>query len=166
MSKLQLKKELASLTKEQLIQVVLDAYSARKETKEYFEFFLNPDVEALHDKYINLVIKELLRTKHYQSKARATVVRRAIKDFASFDPGPEYVLSFMLHVLAYIFARSSMVYYSEAFNNGVARLIDDILAYADKHAMIDRAVTSLRSMAADTTLGHPNYRTHFLARFI
>ncbi|MDE6271145.1 MAG: hypothetical protein K2M12_09880 [Muribaculaceae bacterium] len=166
MSKLQLKKELASLTREQLIQVVLDAYSARKETKEYFEFFLNPDVDALHEKYMRVVGKELLRNKHYHSKARATVVRRAIRDFASFDPGPEFVLAFMLDVLKAAIARSSFVYYTEAFNNGVARLIDDIIAFADKNAMIDRALSSLRALAADEKLGHANYRNFYLARFL
>ena len=47
MSKLQLKKEIQKLERHQLEQMVLDAYAARKETKEYFEFFLNPDVEKL-----------------------------------------------------------------------------------------------------------------------
>ena len=42
MSKAQLKKHLAALTKEQIIEVILELYDARKEAKEYQEFYLNP----------------------------------------------------------------------------------------------------------------------------
>ena len=43
MSKIQLKKELQTMEAPQLREMILEAYSARKEIKEYFEFFLNPD---------------------------------------------------------------------------------------------------------------------------
>ena len=43
MSKTSLKKELSGYTKEQLIEVVLDLYAARKDVKDYFDFFLDPN---------------------------------------------------------------------------------------------------------------------------
>ena len=49
MSKIQLKKELQTMEAPQLREMILEAYSARKEIKEYFEFFLNPDIEHLLD---------------------------------------------------------------------------------------------------------------------
>ena len=39
MSKAQLKRHLTKLTKEQVIDVVLELYDARKEAKEYLEFY-------------------------------------------------------------------------------------------------------------------------------
>lgn len=50
MSKALLKKELAHLDRDQLVEVILNAYSSSKEAKDYFEFFLNPDAEALLEK--------------------------------------------------------------------------------------------------------------------
>lgn len=43
MSRTQLKKHLTALTKEQIIEVMLELYDARKEAKEYLEFYLNPN---------------------------------------------------------------------------------------------------------------------------
>ena len=51
MSKLRLTKEIKQLERHQLEQMILDAYAARKEIKEYFDFFLNPDVDKLIEKY-------------------------------------------------------------------------------------------------------------------
>ena len=50
MSKLLLKKEIKDLTRNQLEQMILDAYDAKKEIKEYFDFYVNPDVEKLTEK--------------------------------------------------------------------------------------------------------------------
>ncbi|MDE5643478.1 MAG: hypothetical protein K2I56_08295, partial [Muribaculaceae bacterium] len=63
MSKAKLKKELELMSREQLIDIILNVYSARKEAKEYFEFFLNPDSDALLEKYRELVKKEVIRAK-------------------------------------------------------------------------------------------------------
>ena len=46
MSKIALKKYLGTLEKSEVIDVVLDLYDARKEAKEYLEYFLNPDEKA------------------------------------------------------------------------------------------------------------------------
>ena len=46
MSKAQLKRHLTKLTKEQVIDVILELYDARKEAKEYLEFYINPNDDA------------------------------------------------------------------------------------------------------------------------
>ena len=51
MSKATLKKYLGSLDKSEVIDVVLDLYDARKEAKEYLEYFLNPDETAKMKEY-------------------------------------------------------------------------------------------------------------------
>ena len=45
MSKAQLKKHLLKLTQEEVIDVILELYDARKEAKEYLEFYMNPKAE-------------------------------------------------------------------------------------------------------------------------
>ena len=47
MSKIQLKKHLAALTKEEVIALVLNIYDVKKEAKEYLEFIVNPDREVV-----------------------------------------------------------------------------------------------------------------------
>ena len=46
MSKAQLKRHLTKLTKEQVIDVVMELYEARKEAKEYLDFYINPNDDA------------------------------------------------------------------------------------------------------------------------
>ena len=63
MSKNTLKKELDLMDRGQLVDIILDLYSNRPEAKEYFEFFLNPDIEKLREKVITKAQKEIMRTK-------------------------------------------------------------------------------------------------------
>lgn len=44
------KKYLATITKEQVIEVILELYDARKEAKYYLEFYLSPYCEAEPEK--------------------------------------------------------------------------------------------------------------------
>lgn len=166
MSKAQLKKELETMSREQIIQVVLDAYNARKETRDYFEFFLNPDVDKLYGKALAVIDKELIRGKRGYSTSRITVVRRAIKEFAAYDPGAEYVLRLMLDTLHHIMVREKYVYFKDTFEKGSKRLVDDIMAYADAHAMVDTAVSRLRELSRDMSLGTASFRVRLLGRFI
>lgn len=166
MSKLRLKKELAGMTHDQIVQVVLDAYAARKEVREYFDFFLDPDIDRLTERTLARIDRELSRAKHGRSTARITVIRRAIRDFASYDPGPVYVRDLMVRTLRAIAARERFVYFKEAFEKGTRRLIDDILAYADSHALVDTTLAMLSELAADSALSTPSFRHRFLARFL
>ena len=46
MSKATIKKLLQSMPKEEIIDMVLEMYDARKEAKEYLEFFASPDEDG------------------------------------------------------------------------------------------------------------------------
>ncbi len=166
MSKAALKKEFAEMTREQIIQIVLDAYAARKEVREYFDFFIDPDMDKLMEKTIARIDKELMRGKHGRSTSRITLVRRAIKDFASFDPGAEYVMRVMLETLRHILEREKYIYFKESFEKGTHKLVSDIIAYADAHAMVQNTMSSLHDMARDMQLGTASFRNRLLGRFM
>ena len=80
MSKLRLTKEIKQLERHQLEQMILDAYAARKGIKEYFDFFLNPDVDKLIEKYKVAASKEFNRSKRGHSKARISVIKKLLKN--------------------------------------------------------------------------------------
>ena len=58
MSKAQLKKHLIKLTKEQVVDVVLELYDARKEAKEYLDFYINPTDDAKLEEYKKIIYNE------------------------------------------------------------------------------------------------------------
>ena len=82
MGKAQLKKEIQALSREELEHLVLEAYEARKEIKQYFDFFLDPDAAKLSEKYKTAIDKELKRGKRGHSRARTSIIKRALKDFS------------------------------------------------------------------------------------
>ena len=166
MGKLQLKKELATMSHEQIVQVVMDAYSASKEARAYFDFFLDPDVDKLMEKTLTRIDRELARAKHGHSTSRITQIRREIKSFASYDPGAEHVRDLMLKTLCRILVREKYVYFKETFEKGTRKLIDDIVQYADTHAMVDSTLAALKEISCNPTMGTASFRTRLLSKFM
>lgn len=58
MSKSTIKKLLQSMTKEDIIEMVLELYSARKEAKEYLEFYASPDEKGKLEEYKSIIREE------------------------------------------------------------------------------------------------------------
>lgn len=152
MSKAKLSKELIQLNKEQLIQLILDAYSARKETKEYLEFFLNPDIDRLFDKYSFAIHKELRRVKrgHY-CKARISFIKRQIKEFSSFQPGYEAEIKLLLDTIKFAIECESQSYFSDTLITGIGSLVTMLLDIANTNLVADSILEKLHDL-----LNHSN----------
>lgn len=148
MSKTALKKELQTLSHDQLTQIILDAYDAKSDFKDYFEFFLNPDVNRLIEKFEKVITKELARVKWGYSKARVTVFKKAIKDFSGFNPGPEHVLKLMFRVLNLMGLVERYTNFSKSQLNYVENLSHQIMQYAEKHEMVAAAIERLKEECA------------------
>lgn len=69
MSKTSLKKTLNSLTRDQIMEVVLDLYEARKEAREYLEYFISPDERGMAEKTIATISKEFSPTRRESQSA-------------------------------------------------------------------------------------------------
>ena len=55
MSKATIKKLLRSMSKEQIIELVIEMYDARKEAKDYLEYYASPDENSkLEDESITI----------------------------------------------------------------------------------------------------------------
>ncbi len=156
MSKAKLKKELQSMTREQLEQIILDAYDARTETKEYFEFFLNPDVPKLMAKFDKTLVKELNRMGWNTSKARVSVIKRAIKDFETLDPGPEAVIDILMRTMELLAAAEWNVSFTAVQDKFIGTLAQLIVDRADQYQMTSQAIERLK-----TLLGRSTVTRHF-----
>ena len=89
MSKTELKKHLQSLTKEQVIEQVLELYGNCKPAKEYFEFILNPDEKGKFKKYRAVIINEFYpEADRFDPSLRFSVAKKAIADFRALKPSP------------------------------------------------------------------------------
>lgn len=95
MSKAQLKKHLKTLEKDEIIEMVIELYDARKEAKEYLEFYLNPNESSKLDEYKKIIENEFYPSRG-NSKTRFSVCRKAVNDFMKLKPAPELVADLML----------------------------------------------------------------------
>lgn len=144
MSKIKLKKELSKFTAEELREMILDLYAARKEVKEYFEFYMNPDIEKLNEKYFKVINKELQRTKWGYSKARVTKIKKAIKDFDSFSPGYEAQIDFRIAVLRLLCLTETYNRFTPPQLFLITILMVECLDIADRNMILDSIMNKLR----------------------
>lgn len=150
MSKIALKKELMQLSHEQIVDVVLTAYASNKDIKEYFEFFLNPDVDKLYERFMKEIAKEIGRSKYHQSTARISRIKKTIKHFESFNPGVETVRDLRLATVEMLIVGELVNNYSDTLIKGTARLLNDTISYADKNLIFDSTIKQVDRIIAET----------------
>lgn len=95
MSKAKLKKYINSLDKPQIIEVIMELYDARKEAKEYLEFYMNPDENNKLEDFKKIIQNEFYPSRG-EPKTRFSVCRKAVTDFMKLKPSPDKVADLML----------------------------------------------------------------------
>lgn len=140
MSKAKLRKEIATFTKEQLVEVVIDAYESSPEAKKYFEYFLNPDPAKLREEKENIVAKELNRTKWGDCKARISVIKRAVKEFRAFKGDAENHVLLLRDILMMMLGQNNYYNYPEALYNGAAYIAVEYIRVKAETDGIDEAL--------------------------
>jgi hypothetical protein len=129
MSKAAVKKELGKLTKEQLMEQVLDLYEKNKAVKEFYDFYLNPKNEKdLVKKYKKMIRREFNVENLMRSTEKFSVAKRAISDFRDLQPSPEALADVMLYLpesaceLTNKYGDYTSLFYDSAYGNFKAAL--------------------------------------------
>lgn len=155
MSKASLRKELKNMSREQLEQIILDAYDARAEIKEYLEFFLNPDVDRLMKKHLEKVEKELRRYKWGSSKMRVSVIKKLVKDFEGFQPGFEHVMRMLSLTVQHVCLAEKYYGFNASQEALPVFLLRRMLTLANEANAFDTAVE-----AVNRIVNHPQFTNH------
>jgi hypothetical protein len=139
MSKQKLKKELQLLTKEQLIEQIMDLYDKNKAVKEFYNFYLNPRNEKeLAEKYKKLIQKEFNVENPMRAGLKFSVAKRAISDFRDLQPSHESLADVMLTLpecaceFTHSYGDMAEAYYNSAFNS-----FEAALKFMTKHNLLD-----------------------------
>lgn len=86
-----------SLSKEQIVELVLDLYDKSKPAKEYFEYRLKPDEKGQFEKFKAIIVNEFYpKSKTADPKTRFSVAKRAIADYRALNPSPELLGDLMV----------------------------------------------------------------------
>lgn len=148
MSKITLKKEMKQLSAEQLAQIILNLYDARKEAREYLDFFVHPNVEKKLEKQLSIVEKEMRRTKWGRSRGRVTIIKKAINDFISLQPGDEYCIDMLFGTLQRIGTAERYAELSDTLERLVADLVGRIFTTADAIGRADSTIRRMEELTA------------------
>ena len=97
MSKAEVKKYIRSLERNSWEELVMDLYSARKEAKEYLEYVIKPNDKGTLEAYREIITKEFFPSRG-EPKMRFSVCRKAVSEFKSLDPTPEFLADLMLYI--------------------------------------------------------------------
>lgn len=95
MSKSTVKRYLNDRSKEELVEILLDLYSAKKDAKDYLEYVTNPDDNKMLEHYKAIIVKEFFPTRG-EPKMRFSVCRKAISDFKQLNPDPALLSDLMV----------------------------------------------------------------------
>ncbi|MCH5221221.1 MAG: hypothetical protein J1F05_02690 [Muribaculaceae bacterium] len=159
MSKASLQKELITFTGEQLVEVILNLYSASKEAKEYLEFFLNPDANALLDKKVDIIAKEISRAKRGYCRARISRIRAELKEYEAYGIPAELVAKLMYFTIRMLIGQSRYFRYTDTLQNGTLKLTHDYICYANKNGFAAEALQNMQLTVNEAGLGLSAFRT-------
>lgn len=84
------------MTKEDIIEMVLDLYSARKEAKEYLEFYAKPDEKGKLEEYKAKIQDEFYPKRRREPQTRFSVCRKALADFKKLKPSADALAELMV----------------------------------------------------------------------
>ena len=163
MSKTQLKKELAQLDAEQMRELIIDLYDARKEAKDYLDFFVNPDIEARLEKARTAISKEMRRVSHGRCIMRISRVKQAIKSISSLKPGDEHVCEIMTYSIVTACEVTTGLWVKEPLQEAIAKLLRETVILADSTGMLDCYVSRLKHAIKEMKSGVFS-RNHFKTR--
>lgn len=147
MSKTKLKKYIAGLPSEQIGEILLQVYEANKEAKAWLDFYLNPDIEALSEKY-----RKQIHMKCYgrSGKARRPKMRdcnQLIKSFSSIVQDPTPVSDLMLYFLEEITRVASIKgRYSESYMRTLSGQFRKTLEYMNSTGLLEYSMARIRKI--------------------
>ena len=156
MSKTALKKAIKELDPEQLRELILDIYEAKCDSRYYLDFFVNPDINTRLEAAKAAIGKELRRGSRGVSKARISVVKKAIASITCLQPGPEECVEIMKYGVVSLCLTAHVFSFKEGLVKSTAKLLNDTLAYADRNQLLGSCLTTIER--AINELPSPFYR--------
>ena len=123
MSKAQLKKHLNTLDKFQIIEMVMELYDARKEARDYLDYYVNPNENKELEKFKKIVLKEFDDDISRDPQCRFSVCRKALSDFKKLSPSADTLAEAMVFCIERVYEFSFYAgdlweqYYDSAISN-------------------------------------------------
>lgn len=136
MSKTALRKAIKELDADQLRELLMDIYNAKCDSRYYLDFFVDPDINVRLDAAKAAIGKELRRGSRGVSKARISVVKKAITSITCLQPGAEDCVEIMKYAVVSLCLSAHIFIFREGLVKSTAKLLNDTLVYADRNQLL------------------------------
>ena len=147
MSKSKLKKELAGMTQEQVSDLMIQLYEASKEAKGWLDFYLNPDIEALSEKYRKQIHLKCYGRSGKPRRPKMRDCNQLIKAFATIVQDPAPIADLMLYFMEEVTrVASQKVRYSENYFKTLTGQFRKTLEYMSAYGLLDFEMSRLRKI--------------------
>lgn len=132
MSKARLKKTLNELSKEQIIEMVTEMYDARKEAKDYLEYWLDPDGDKELEKR-EVMIRRLFFTTSDRPRKLPSVsdIKKIVKDFTTICFDSEKTAQLLLYVCDSYAAWMKVKRFGRTASAAAQRSVETAAAYIE-----------------------------------
>ena len=161
MSKTLLNKELKTFSDDQLREIILKVYDFSPEAKNYFEFFLNPDVDALLEKFVDLQAKEIMRGKYGECNACITVLKKNVRQFAAYGVGAEYHSRFVYYTFRMMLGQSQHTHFKDTLRKGISFMASQYVQIAAANGFVEEALNNISSSLQN--MGRPGINREITA---
>jgi len=144
-----LKKELARLDKEGLIKLIAELYSKDKATREFLDFYVNPDEGSMHKKCRERILHAFFPKRGY--KLRLAEGKKAIADFKKCSSNGELLADLML-----FYAEKGVEYTHEygdidmPFYNSVASVYDHAMQLIKQEHLLPKFAERAEQIVHET----------------
>lgn len=139
MSKARLKKTLSGLSKEQIIEVLTEMYDARKEAKEYLEYWLDPDGDKELERR-KVMIKRLFFTTTDRPRKLPSVtdIKKVVKDFTTICFDSDKTARLLLYVCDSYAAWMKVKRFGQTASTAALRSVETASAYIESTEQQER----------------------------
>lgn len=112
-------------------RMVIEMYDARKEAKDYLEYYASPDENSKLEEYKDIIRAEFYPEGRREPKTRFSVCRKAVTDFKKLKPSAdalaELMLSYMEYAIEFTFDFGDMSeQYYESVEGNFAKTVEFI----------------------------------------
>lgn len=146
----EIKKELKTLDKDKLIDLIADLYKKNKSVKEFLDFYVSPNEKELFEKYRDKVFEAFYPTRGYTYKLKDG--KQAISDFKKFAPSSDLLADLMLfYVEMGISFTNDFGDISESFYSSLESTYVAALTLMSKENLLDKFADRAAKVVSDTS---------------
>ena len=126
------------MDKAELVSLILEMYSTKKEIAEYLDYYVSPNEKEQFLKAKKIIEDEYFPAKGWP-KERLSVAKKAISDFSKLKPSPELEAELMIFLVE-CGCRYTNEYgdITESFYTGMENNFNKALKFMKKHGLLER----------------------------